>query len=49
MPCRSGRQLLSLYQYDISPAQFGQVIEHRGTDNTAANYNHSSMFFHIRS
>jgi hypothetical protein len=47
MPRGSGGQLFSFNQYDIRPTQLGQVIEHCGTDYAAANYNYSSMFFHI--
>jgi hypothetical protein len=49
LPCRSGRQLFPFDQDDIGPTQFGQMIEHCCTDDTAANYNYSRMFFHISS
>jgi hypothetical protein len=48
MPGRPGCQLFSFNQDDISPAQFGQVIQHRGTDYAATDDNYTRMFFQWR-
>ena len=48
MPCRTGRQLVAFQQNHITPAQFGQMIKYRTTNDTATDYNCLSMGPHFR-
>ena len=46
MPGGTGGQLLALDKYHIRPTQLGQVIEHGGPDDTAADDDDAGVGFH---
>ena len=44
MPCRPAGQLLAFKQHDIVPANLGEVIGNRTTDNTATDNDDLRLF-----
>ena len=49
MPGRARREFLALHQDHVAPALFGQVIEGRNANHTAANNNNPRLRFHGKS
>jgi len=47
VPGGSCRELFAFNQYDIRPAQLGQVIQQCGTHDATANHDNLGMFFHF--
>ena len=47
MPSRAGRQLVTFQKDNITPAQLGQVVKYRTTNDTATDYNCLSMGPHF--
>ena len=46
VPRRAGSQLVALDQQDVLPARLGEVIEHTGADDAAADHGHLTMRSH---
>ena len=47
VPGRAGGQFRAFNQHHVGPAKLGQVVQHRTADDTAANYHHAGMGFHM--